>query len=542
MRTLTNPTKVAAAAIATGLLLAACGSGGASTESLASGPRSDSAPEDDGQRCTAERVGGTITMGEYSMLPSFSPGQGAFGARGGAESAAVFDRLMRWDPHASVYSPKMAESLTANEDNTVWTLTLRPSVTFSNGDPVTAEAVKFTIGLHQDPQIRSSVFSDVQHIRSAEVVDPETVKFTLDSPWATFPSVLASAAGEVINPAVYQTMPPDQFALDPAGAGAGAYLVKRNAPGEELVLEPNPNYYGGPVCATLRFIAIPGQQATSDAFRTGEIQSAFFRDPAVVSALQESGARGFTELTNAGKILNINTGKGGYSGITTDVRIRHAIAAALNPDLINDRLSAGKGEPTSALLSEKSVLFSGAPGTDYDIETAKRLVAEVKSEKGWDGRVSLLAASTADGTEQAVLIKAMLDSAGFDVTIDSVPVAQVTAASLKGEYEISSGGLPLRDENPASGLASTLGTGGATNMSGVSIPSLDAAISDLRAAETLDEKKTLMEKVQTIVNAEQPIAVYGALEDFIAISPNVKGVVQTSGSTVLFDGAFLDAR
>lgn len=221
-------TKTTTAAVAAALLLAGCGSGGGSTS--ASGPERDATPVDNGERCTAERVGGTISMGEYFMLPTFAPGQGGFGTRGGAQSAAVFDRLMRWDPVTNDYTPKMAESMTADETNTVWTLTLRPNVRFSNGDPVTAEAVKFSVELHRDPALRSSALQDVSSITGIEVVDPTTVRFTLDGPWTTFPYVLAGPAGEVVNPAVYRSMPADQYALNPVGAGAGAYTVKRNAP------------------------------------------------------------------------------------------------------------------------------------------------------------------------------------------------------------------------------------------------------------------------------------------------------------------------
>src|SRR5699024_8116349 len=141
------------------------------------------APADAG-RCTEDKAGGTITMGEYVMLPSFAPGQGQYGVRGGAQSAAVYDRLMRWDPETTAFEPKLAESLESSQDNTVWTLTLRDGVRFSNGDPLTADDVAFTVNLHQDPAIRSTAQTDATNIERIRVLDPLTIEFTLTESWA----------------------------------------------------------------------------------------------------------------------------------------------------------------------------------------------------------------------------------------------------------------------------------------------------------------------------------------------------------------------
>jgi peptide/nickel transport system substrate-binding protein len=526
------------AAVATALILAGCGSGNASE--TASGRTGDATPVDNGERCTAERAGGTISMGEYFMLPTFAPGQGGFGVRGGAESAAVFDRLMRWDPATGEYTPKMAESLTPDGANTVWTLKLRPNVRFSNGDPVTADAVKFSVELHKNPAIRSTALQDVQAITGVEVVDPLTVRFTLDGPWTTFGYVLAGPAGEVINPAVYQSMPADQYALNPVGAGAGAYTVARNAPGEELVLEPNPDYYGGPVCTSLRFVLVPGAQATYDAFGTGELQVGFLREAPVIAKAKQDGTLGYSELNSSGKILNLNDGNGGYTGITTDVRVRKAIAAAIDPVLVDQRLSGGTGDPGSTLLSSKSALFDGTEGPKYDPELAKKLVSEVKAEKGWDGSLQMLMSSTPEGTEQGIVLKALLDAVGFDVEITNVPVAQVTALGFQGDYEVGTAGMALRDSQPFSALANFLGTGGSTNMTGASIPEFDSTVRKLKAATSIDEQKQIMGEIQTILNEHQPIVSYGSVEEFVAVGPKVKGVVPTLNSTMLFDGAYLE--
>lgn len=112
---MTTATAVLAAAT---LTLAACGGGAGGDDSGSASGQGGRTPEEAG-RCTEDKVGGTITMGEYVMLPSFAPGQGHYGIRGAAESAAIYDRLMRWNPEAGQYAPQLAESLESSEDHTV---------------------------------------------------------------------------------------------------------------------------------------------------------------------------------------------------------------------------------------------------------------------------------------------------------------------------------------------------------------------------------------------------------------------------------------
>ncbi|EFV93023.1 high affinity substrate binding lipoprotein, partial [Dietzia cinnamea P4] len=324
----------AAALAITAFALSACGTSEA--DPAASGePDALAAPAGD-ERCTEDKAGGTITMGTYVMLPSFSPGQGQVGVRGGAESAAVYDRLVRWNAQTETFEPKLAESLESNDDHTVWTLTLRDGVTFSNGEPLTAQDVAFTMDLHKDPATRSTAMTDVQQIQQTRVIDPLTVEFTLAEPWSTFPVLLAGSAGEVIPEKAYTEAGPEKWAREPVGAGA--FTLASYTPNQEMVFEPNPDYYGGPVCPTLRFIQIPGSQATLEAFRNGEVEVGFLRGSKFADMAREADAQGYEEITSAGRVVYMNNGVAGYDGILTDQRARLAVTHAIDRELLLSRL------------------------------------------------------------------------------------------------------------------------------------------------------------------------------------------------------------
>lgn len=233
MRRFASAAAVLAAAT---LTLAACGGGSDVSETASAGE--GRTPEEAG-RCTDDKVGGTITMDEYLMLPSFDPGQGQYGIRGGAQSAAIYDRPMRWNPEAKEYEPRLAESLESSEDHTVWTVKLREGTTFSNGDPFTASDVEFTMGLHRDRALGSRALTDVEQIELTRVVDPLTVEFTLSEPCVDFPFALSRSAGEVVPEKAYTEAGPEAWEDNPIGAGA--YVLASKIPNQEVVLTPNPN-------------------------------------------------------------------------------------------------------------------------------------------------------------------------------------------------------------------------------------------------------------------------------------------------------------
>ena len=517
------------------IALTACGGGGGDTDRSASGANTP----DQSERCTADRAGGTITMGEYAMLPTFAPGQGMFGVRGAAESAAVYDRLMRWNPEAEEFEPQLAEALESDDDNLVWTLTLRDGVTFSNGDPLTAEDVAYTIGLHQDPETRSNAMTDALQVEQAEVVDPLTVEFTLTEPWAGFPILLAGVAGEVIPQDAYEASTPEEWARAPIGAGA--FTVSSYTPDQEVVLEPNPDYYGGDVCPTLRFIRVPGSQGTYEAFQTGEVQVGFLRGAKTVTEAQDAGEQGFEVITSSGSIVNLNTGAGGYDGPLTDERARRAFAHALDRDLIDQRLTGGVGQPTSALIAESSRFYDGQEGPQYDIEEATALVDEVKADNpDWNGELTLLIADSPENMETGVAIQAQLNAAGFDVELESAPVAQVVARQFTNDFEAVVGGLSPSDADPASTFASAMTPGGSLNLTGIDNPELIDAVTEFKAAPDLDSQKAAANHLQEVYNRVVPFAVIANSEEYVVVNESVKGVQPTLYSTMLFDGAYIE--
>ena len=160
----------------------------------------------------------------------------------------VYDGLVRYKDGTLEVEPALAESWEISEDGTVYTFTLREGVSFHDGSPFNAEAVKFNFDrmLNEDhpfhdtgPFPLSFFFSAVE---ATEVVDDMTVKFTLNAPYAPFLSNLAYPTGLIVSPAAVEQHGAD-FGRNPSGTGPFTFAEWRS--NEAVVIEANGDYWDG---------------------------------------------------------------------------------------------------------------------------------------------------------------------------------------------------------------------------------------------------------------------------------------------------------
>src|SRR5207249_10283419 len=153
---------------------------------------------------------------------------------------ALHDALVRPLPGKGKMSPSLAESWSESADGLVYEFKLRRDLKFHNGDPVTAEDVKFSY-----ERYRGAGAKEIQaHVRQVEIVDPLTVRFHLKEPWPdfmTFYGTTATAAGIVVPKKYVTQVGDDGFRRHPIGAGP--YKFVSHKPGIEVVLEANPGYW-----------------------------------------------------------------------------------------------------------------------------------------------------------------------------------------------------------------------------------------------------------------------------------------------------------
>jgi peptide/nickel transport system substrate-binding protein len=565
--------------VAVGALLAAgCSSskgGGSSSATTAGG-----APTTTGG---TPKTGGTLTFGEYSqpagLDPIVSTGQGTTGA---IEMAAVYDTLLAYNKATGQYVPRIALSATPNSDNTVWTVKLRPGVKFSDGTDFNAAAVVEGMNRHRSgtagappcapmiacPANTTSSNVYMQLISNISALDNLTVQFTLKQPWSGFRYALSAEPSMIPSPTALAkcdgTKPPSQCEFNLKPVGAGPFIVTSFAPKDVITMARNPNYWdGSPYLDGLRFVDLgdAGGDKTFAALQTGNVQAAFLRAPTAVASAHAANLPGTSTLEFGGLILLLNTGatvncSGGKPAptctgkpdgptkttpVTADARIRQAVAAAVDPTVLDQRVNQGKGKPTSDLFPPEFKWYPGISGPKYDPATAKKLVDEAKAS-GWDGKINLTFNNSPAGQSEGLVVEAELQAVGMNPQLDTSKdvTSQVVAIASQKNFDLSTWGIALsNDDGAVPAVAQNLSTTSTSNRVGFSDPKVDAAIKNLWADTTDAQKKADFKTVAEAVYTQDPLFVWTTIEEFTAWNPNVHGITPTSRSAVFFDKAWI---
>jgi peptide/nickel transport system substrate-binding protein len=483
--------------------------------------------------------GGTVSFGVYAEAAGLDPTVvTGSGTAGGTELAAIYDTLLRYDPETLEYEPQLAESIEANEDSSVWTLHLRDGVTFSDGTPLDAEAVVFSMRRHVE--LESRFAGMVARVADFETPDPLTVVFHLQEPWAGFPFTLAYMPGMIVSPTAVQELGDEEFNRSPVGAGP--YTVDRYAPGEELVLTANDDYWDGrPHLDGVRFTALQGAQANLEALDSGDLQMAFLREPKVIDDARAADYPGYLNVPSLSSLLLINHGVRGQDRPTADLRVRQAIAAALLPEQLDQRADQGHGFPSYDVMSSASPYHDQGSTLEHDPERAQQLVEEVKAETGWDGSLELACSNIPSRSNWALAVGAQLDAVGFDVTVDtSGTVADlIRQVSVDADYDLACWGFNIDDANPFISLSQHVASDSRQNVMGYADEEMDGLIDELREASDPEAITDILNQVQARWDETIPTVPTAVAPEFIAWDQSVHGAVPTVNSMLLLDEVFL---
>lgn len=475
--------------------------------------------------------GGTLHFADYAEARSLSPAVTyATGASGGSALAAVYDVLMRYDTAAHKYEPWLAESLKSSDDARTWTLTLRDGVEFSDGTPLDAEAVIGSIEWYQKNKGADTALL-APNLAKMEAPDDSTVVFTLRNAWATFPAMLAQAPGMIVAPAAYagKTFVP---------IGAGPFTLGSHRPQEEMVLKANKNYWKGePYLDALRFTWPQSDRAKLEALNDATADVVYLRGPDVVDDAVKEGHPGELTLTGLGSMVTINTREGRPGA---DLRVRKAMALALDPALETERAYDGKGLPGQEIFPPESRWHSEVKPTGIDLDQARKLLAEARKD-GYDGAITYMDGTDPVARSKAVVIKAMLERVGFTVKLDLVSsiADRVAKTYVEHDFDLSRGAASVSESDPYHRLQSVLNSQSYGNPGGYASPKMDKLLVELQGATEEAETQRVLDDIQTLFNEDVPLVNLGASAAFTAWGKNVHGIVPTDEYMALFGEAWI---
>ena len=291
---------------------------------------------------------------------------------------ALHDALVKPMP-GNLATPSLAESWTLSPDGRNYEFKLRENLKFHNGDPFTADDVKFSFARAKGKLLHDKV-------KEITVVSPTRVRFTLHEPWPDFMSYyggLVSGAGWIVPKKYFEQVGPDGFKKAPVGLGP--YRFVSHTPGVELVMEAFEGYWRKmPSVKRVVFKMVPESTTRVAMLKRGEVDIAYLLEaPQAIEAKRDPNLR----LAFSGGIavffldfLDMWDPKSPWA----DQRVRLAASLALDRRSLSEAETLGASKPAGNFVPRTFEFALPLDPQPYDPARAKKLLAEAGYPNGFD--------------------------------------------------------------------------------------------------------------------------------------------------------------
>lgn len=442
--------------------------------------------------------------------------------------AQIFEPLIAADAEGEFY-PGLAEAWEVSEDGLCWTFSLREGVTFHDGTPLNAEAVKFTFDSIQNPELGSQGAIDILGpYAGTEVIDDSTAQVCFERPYASALNAFSENELAIVSPTAVQELGNDGFARNPVGTGPFQFVSWEE--GRQIVLERNPDYNWAPEfylqqgpseVEQVIFRFIPDASTRMAALEAGEINIADLLTPLDLLAL-ESAADFETMLGNVAGLpfgILFNTSRGPLQ----ELAVRQAFMQAVDRPTLAENLFFGFADAAYGPLSSSTPLYwQGAEDYyPYDVDAAAALLEEA----GWvdsdgdgirekEGETLTLFAPTLLEPETMVAVQGEVAKIGIDLQVENVLKARQDELIFANDYDVlvirwvsNDPGvliIPFHTRNiPEPGSFKF-------NWARHSDPALDALLESGETAATPEERAEIYQQVQQTIMDE---AIFFALHN-----------------------------
>lgn len=387
-----------------GLLLASCSAGSTATQ-------------------VGRVAGASIVVGTTGVPASLD-----FTTTGGAAipqalMANIYEGLVRIDQDGQVV-PHLAESWEVSGDRTRYTFRLREGVTFSNGDPFTAETAAFSIAYVQD-EWTNGLKSQMDVVESTRVLDEHVLEVNLSRPSNTWLWSMGTLTGAMMTPAGIPTL-----ATDPVGTGP--YVLDRFAVGESISFDVREDYWGEPARQDAAIRYFSDAVSAVNALHSGDIDLVWaMQAPELLDTLPEEYD---VEVgtTNGEVILSMNNDRAPFD----DARVRQAVAYAVDRHAVNDVVWEGLATDTGgAPVPPTDPWFTGEDFYPHDPDRARELLREAGYSADDPPAATISVPSLPYAQNISELVYSQLREVGFDVELTTVEFPAVWLGEVMGAHD-----------------------------------------------------------------------------------------------------------
>lgn len=382
--------------------------------------------------------GGTLVIAS-TQVPRHLNGAVQSGIATAVPSTQIFASPIRYDENWEP-QPYLASSWSTSDDGMSVTLNLVTNATFHDGTPVTSEDVAFSIMTTKENHPFKSMFDPVETI---DTPDAHTVVINLSKPHPALLLALSPALAPVLPKHIYgDGQDAKSHPANSAPVGSGPFMLDEFTPGEAVVMKKNPNFF------------MEGRP------KLDEIIIRIIKDPSALLIAMENGEAdmypfmaGSQEIKRLEKVDSLSVTTDGYAAVgpinwlafntaspkLSDVRVRQAIAYAVDREFITKALHRGVSSPQRGPIIESSPFFDeNIPAYNVDLDKANALMAEAGFADGMELTIDYIPGPKEQQQSVAEYMKSQLKKIGIAITVRAAPDFPTWAGRVGGhDFELS---------------------------------------------------------------------------------------------------------
>ena len=417
--------------------------------------------------------------------------------------ASLCDKLFDIDEKLNIV-PQLALSHETSADGRTVTIKLRPDVRFHDGEPMDAEAVKFSLERHLTTQ-GSFRRPELAEVEAVEAVDPLTVRLLLKRPYSPLIAQFTDRAGMMVSPKAAKAAG-DRFGQRPVCAGPYKFVERLQQ--DRIVVERFADYWDKGAATIDRIVYQP---ITDSTVRLANLQSGqldliertLATDMDGIQANPRLRLATVVELGYQGLTINVAKGEPSRGPLGQDVRVRQALSLAIDREALNQVVYNGAYTPGNQWVSPEHPYYQQRfPVPKRDVAKAKQLLQQAGVRTPIP--VDLMVPNNPETRQAAEVMQAMAAEAGFDLKIRVTEFATSLKEAEEGRYQgymLNWSGRPDPDGNAYIFHK----TGAPQNYGGYSNPRVDALLDDARTATDPAERKALYERAAEVLLPEGSI-------------------------------------
>ncbi len=461
----------------------------------------------------AAALAGPAASAELTIAQNFDPQtlwpNGTTASDNLNAGSAMVEALFWQDPRTNELRPLLATGFEYESDTSI-VITLREGVSFTNGEPMNADAVVHSLEIFMDPDQAPAYARVAAPFDTVEKIDDNSVRLTLKNPYPPLPLALSQVY--VVPPAYWSEVGLEAYGQKPIGTGPFEFVEWVRD--DRLVMKANENYWGDPPAGIdgLIWRPVPEDQSRVAGLSTGEYQIAKDLPVTAIPALENEASITLVPVPSY-RIYQVGLSSlPQHESPLQDKRVRQALNYAIDKEAIINSLFFGKAEALSGQVLRPSQLGFNANLSDYpyDPEKAKAMLAEAGYPDGFEIPFKFPSGRYAQDREVSEAIAGMLSDVGVKSELIALEpgefLRQLRAKELAPMYFV---GLAPQDD-PAFQASQYVSTWRYTPIADPLIDELTAA-----GAKEMDgeKRRKIYQDLMAHMHEEAPIIfLYGGID------------------------------